>query len=62
MNPNEDQFDDFKVPETAAYVNEAIGRVFEKELTEVEQFKEDLDDQLLMADNPKDELTQLVVG
>ena len=53
MKPNEDLFDDFKVPETAAYVNEAIGRVFEKELTEVEQFKEDLDDQLLMADNYK---------
>lgn len=34
MIPNEDQFDDFKVPETAAYVNDAIGRVFEKELTE----------------------------
>ena len=50
MNPNEDQFDDFKVPEAAAYVNEAIGKVFEKELTEVEQFKDDLDDQLL-ADN-----------
>jgi len=42
MIPNEDQFDDFKVPETAAYVNDAIGRVFEKELTEVEQFKDDL--------------------
>ena len=53
MIPSEDQFDDFKVPETAAYVNDAIGRVFEKELTEVEQFKEDLDDQLLMADNYK---------
>ncbi len=44
MKPNEDQFDDFKTPETASYVNEVIGRVFEKELTEVEQFKEDLDD------------------
>ena len=53
MKPIEDQFDDFKVPEAAAYVNDAIGRVFEKELTEVELFKEDLDDQLLMADNYK---------
>ena len=53
MKPSEDKFDDFKVPEAAAYVNDAIGRVFEKELTEVEQFKEDLDDQLLMADNYK---------
>ena len=34
MIPNEDQFDDFKVPEpeAVAYVNEAIGKVFEKEL------------------------------
>ena len=62
MIPNEDQFDDFKVPEAAAYVNDAIGRVFEKELTEVEQFKEDLDDQLLMADNPQDELTEMIIG
>ena len=62
MKPNEDQFDDFKVPETAAYVNDAIGRVFEKELTEVEQFKEDLDDQLLMSDNPQDELTEMIIG
>ena len=62
MKPSEDQFDDFKVPEAAAYVNDAIGRVFEKELTEVEQFKEDLDDQLLMADNPQDELTEMIIG
>lgn len=40
MKPNEDLSDDFKVPEAASYVNEAIGRVFEKELTEVEQIKE----------------------
>lgn len=26
MKPNEDQFDDFKVPEAATYVNETIGR------------------------------------
>ena len=26
MNPNEEQFDDFKVPEASAYVNETIGR------------------------------------
>ncbi len=62
MNPNEDQFDDFKVPETAAYVNEAIGRVFEKELSEVEQFKEGLDDTIEMSDSPKEELTKMIVG
>ena len=37
-------FDDFKVLETAVYINKANGRVLKKELTEVEQFKEDLDD------------------
>ena len=56
-------FDDFKpAEEQGAFVNETIGSVIEKELTEVEQFKEDFDDQLLMADNPKDDLTQIIVG
>lgn len=32
MKLSENQFDDFKVPEAAAYVNEALGKVFEKEL------------------------------
>lgn len=60
---NNEIFDDFKpAPEQVAFVNEAIGSVIEKELTEVEQFKEDFDDQLLMADNPKDDLTQIIVG
>lgn len=62
MNDNEEQFDDFKTPETATYVNETIGRVVQKELTEVEQFKRDLDDQLIMADSPKDELTEMIIG
>ena len=60
MNPNEEQFDDFKVPEASAYVNETIGRVFEKELTEVELFKEDLDDQLLMANPILHQASQIV--
>lgn len=56
-------FDDFKpAEEQAAFVNETIGNVIERELTEVEQFKEDFDEQLLMADNPKDNLTQIVIG
>lgn len=62
MTPNEEQFDDFKTPEAPAFVNEDISRVFEKELTEVEQFKEDFDDMLAMADSPKDLLTETVVG
>lgn len=60
---NNEIFDDFKpAEEQATFVNETIGNVIERELTEVEQFKEDFDEQLLMADNPKDDLTQIIVG
>lgn len=60
---NNEIFDDFKpAEESAAFVNETIGNVIERELTEVELFKEDFDEQLLMADNPKDNLTQIIVG
>ena len=60
---NNEIFDDFKpAEEQAAFVNETIGNVIERELTEVELFKEDFDEQLLMADNPKDNLTQIIVG
>ncbi len=55
-------FDDFKTPEASIYVNDTIGRVFEKELSDIEQFKEDLDDQLMMADSPKDQLTEMIIG
>ena len=30
MNPNEEQFDDFKVAEAPAYVNEEISKVFDR--------------------------------
>lgn len=63
FDSNSEVFDDFKpAEEQGSFVNETIGSVIEKELTEVEQFKEDFDDQLLMADNPKDDLTQIIVG
>ena len=55
-------FDDFKTPEASIYGNDTIGRVFEKELSDIEQFKEDLDDQLMMADSPKDQLTEMIIG
>lgn len=59
---NNEIFDDFKpAEEQTAYVSDAICNVIEKELSEVEQFKEDFDEQLLMADNPKDILTQIIV-
>lgn len=60
---NNEEFNDFKLPEEEiAFVNESIGKVFEKELTEVERFKEDLDEQLMMSDYPKDNLTKIIVG
>ena len=59
---NNEVFDDFKpAEETAAFVNESIGNVIEKELTEVEQFKEILDEPLLVAEHPKDMLMATVV-
>ena len=52
---NYEIFDDFKpAEEQNSFINDAISNVIEKELSEVEQFKEDFDEQLLMADNPKD--------
>lgn len=63
FDSNSEVFDDFKpAEEQGAFVNETIGNVIERELTEVEQFKEDFDEQLLMADNPKDNLTQIIIG
>ena len=64
MNPAEDQFDDFKVSEIAPEKESSIANsIVAKELTEVEQYKEEvLDETLSMSDSPKDELTQLVVG
>ena len=56
------EFDDFQPAEAPTYVNEAISKVYEKELSEIEQFKVDLDDQLLMADSPKDQLTEMIIG
>lgn len=63
FDSNSEVFDDFKpAEEHGTFVNETIGNVIERELTEVEQFKEDFDEQLLMADNPKDDLTQIIIG
>ena len=55
------EFDDFK-PAEENYINENIGHVLQKEQTQVEEFKENFDEQLLMADHPQDQLTEIVVG
>ncbi len=56
----ETQFNDFKSPEI--YVNDTIGKVIEKQLTEVEEFKDEyIDLPISMADSPKDELRDMYV-
>ena len=59
-----EEFDDFKVADDSIEVESIVANnIVAKELTEVEQYKEDVLDEILgMAENPKDELTQLVVG
>lgn len=61
MGNDNNEFDDFKVAESS-YASDIIGSVLEKEHSEIERFKEDFDDQLAMADDAKDELTNIVVG
>ena len=51
---NEFTFDDFKeAEETPQYINDSINNILEKELTAVEAFKQDFDDQLMISDDPK---------
>lgn len=58
----EEQFDDFHLPETETEnIDPTINKIVEKELSEVEQFKSEFDDQLQMSDDPKTELANLVV-
>ena len=62
MENNQDwqDFDDFK-PAEESFVNENIGRVLQKEQTQVEEFKENFDEQLLMVEHPEDQLTEIVI-
>lgn len=64
MDEQFDEFDDFKVTEdTTGIENVVANTIVDKELSEVEKYKEEILDEVLgMADSPKDELTQLVVG
>ncbi len=57
---DERAFDDFE--QQSSFVNETIGKVFEKEQTEVEEFKENsIDSVISMADSPRDELLDMFV-
>lgn len=59
---NEFTFDDFKeAEETPQYINDSINNILEKELTAVEAFKQDFDDQLMISDDPKSLLTDMVI-
>ena len=57
-------FDDFKpAVETAhEFSNDTVQKIITKELTEVEEFKAELDETLEMLDSPKDTLTEMVIG
>lgn len=62
MDNNTDEiFDDFKPAGEATVENKEIKKVLEKELSEIEEFKVDFDEQLQMSNHPKDELTNIVV-
>lgn len=61
MNLEEQEFDDFQSGVTS-YVNEDIERVIERELSEIESYKEEFDEQLVMLDEPSDTLTEIGIG
>ncbi|MCF2653895.1 hypothetical protein I6E46_02860 [Prevotella loescheii] len=49
MNPNEEQFDDFKVAEESPEMENVVANtIVAKELTEVEQYKEEVLDETLV--------------
>ena len=55
-------FDDFKEQEpSSSYINDSIKEIIKKELTEVESFKQDFDDQLLLSDFPKAQFTEIAL-
>lgn len=59
---NNEEFNDFKLPEEeTAFVNEAVKREAEENITELEAFKENFDEPLLESENPKDKLTEIVL-
>lgn len=64
MTEKVEEFDDFKVAEeNVEFENMVATNIVARELTEVEQYKEDmLDETLGISENPKDELTQMIVG
>lgn len=62
MSDEEEKFDDFHLPQTETEnVDPTINKIVEKELSEVEQFKADFDDQLQMSEDPRSELTNLAI-
>lgn len=54
-------FNDFK-PADSLFMSDAIKNILSKEQSDVEEFKENFDDQILMSNYPEDELTSIVVG
>lgn len=55
-------FDDFKEQElSTSYINDSIQDIIKKELTAVESFKQDLDEQLMISDDPKAQFTDIAI-
>ena len=62
MSENDEIFDDFHLPEKEnENIDPTINKIVEKELSEVEQFKAEFDEQLQMSEDPKTELEDLVI-
>ena len=54
-------FNDFQPADGVEQENSEIASALQREATETEKFKEEFDDGLAMADDPKDELTKQAV-
>ncbi len=57
-----EEFDDFKPAKVDDGVNDSVKKVVEKEMTELETFKVDTDDMLFGYEEPKQALTDMMIG
>lgn len=57
-----EEFDDFKPAKVDDGVNDSVKKVVEKEMTELKTFKVDTDDMLFGYEEPKQALTDMMIG
>lgn len=62
MTEQFEEFDDFKPAKVDDGVNDSVKKVVEKEMTELETFKVDTDDMLFGYEEPKQALTDMMIG